>query len=196
MVEYKILLGYVAVAIALLAYGLYLRSIFKGRTKPHAFSWLLWGVLTGMIFVAQMLKGGGAGGWVTGVSSIVCFIIGFSALYVKDERGFSVFDWTFLAIATVALLSWLFTKNPTYSVVLVTFIDVLGYGSTLKKGYTKPHEEMITSFALNSLKYAVALFALQSYSVATWLYPAALVFMNGLVAAMVAYRRTKIHIRT
>ena len=100
--DIKTLLGYLAVLTALVAYGFYLDSIWKGRTKPHAFSWLLWGLLTGIVFTAQVIKGGGAGAWVTGVSSVICFIIGVAALF-KDERGFSKFDWVFLSAALAAL---------------------------------------------------------------------------------------------
>ncbi len=135
-----------------------------------------------------MVKGGGSGAWVTGVSSIVCFAIGFIALK-KDERGFSRFDWMFLGAALVALLLWFFYKDPTVSIILVTLVDVLGYASTLRKGYLHPSEENITSFGLNSLKFVAAIFALQSYSLVTWLYPGALIIMNGSVAILVAIRR-------
>ncbi len=186
--DIKNLLGYLSVLTALIGYGLYLRSIWLGKTRPHAFSWLLWALLTGIVFVAQVLKVGGAGAWVTGVSSVICLLIGISALF-KDERGFSKFDWVFLSAALAALFVWFFTKNVTASVVLVTIIDVLGYASTIRKGYRYPHEEMATSFSLNSLKYVFALFALQAYSIATVLYPASLIFMNGLVAVLVVVRR-------
>jgi|SRR3989344_33692 len=186
--DLKILLGLLAVITALVAYGIYLSSIWRGRTKPHAFSWLLWGLLTGIIFAAQILKGGGAGAWVTGVSSLICFLIGIVALF-KDERGFSRFDWLFLGAALVALGTWFFTKDVTASVVLITLVDVLGYASTIRKGYRYPHEELATSFSLNSLKFVFAIFALQTYSIATVLYPASLIFMNGFVAILVVFRR-------
>ena len=55
----------------------------------------------------------------------------------------------------------------------------LGYGSTIKKGWIEPQKDSVTSFALNSAKFVPSLFALQSYSLATWLYPATLVLMNA-----------------
>ena len=185
---YKIFLGYLAVGVGLAGYSFYLRSIFKGRTKPHAFSWLLWGILTGIVFVAQLVKGGGSGSWATGMSSVVCFSIGFIGLK-KDTRGFSRFDWVFLGAAVVALLCWFFTKQPTFSIMLVTTVDVLGYASTLRKGYRYPHEENVASFSMQSLKYVVSITALQSYSLVTWLYPAAMIVMNSAVAILVAARQ-------
>jgi hypothetical protein len=181
-------LGIIAVAIGVVAYSFYLRNIFIGRTRPHAFSWLLWGLLTAIVFAAQILHGGGPGAWVTGVSSIICVLIGLLALTI-DERGFALFDWLFLCAALVALLLWFAIKEPAWSIILITLVDVLGYASTLRKAYHRPGEEMVTSFALNSLKYIVGLLALQSYSLVTWMYPAALVIMNGSVVVILVARR-------
>ena len=79
--------------------------------------------------------------------------------------------------------------------MLVTLVDVLGYASTIRKGYRYPYEEMPTSFSLNSLKFVFAIFALSSYSIATVVYPASLVFMNGFVAILVIFRRQQMHAR-
>jgi len=187
----KIILGYLASVIALIAYTLYIRNILINRTKPHAFSWLLWGLLTGIVFIAQTLEGGGAGAWVTGVSSIACFIIGILA-FSKDTRGFLLFDWVFLGAALLALSFWFFVKDITTSVIIVTLVDVLGYASTLRKGWHKPGQDMVTSFGLNSIKFIFAVLALQSYSIATWLYPVAMVIMNASVAIMLLLRRRKL----
>jgi hypothetical protein len=187
----KIIFGYTASIIALVAYGLYIRNILINRTKPHAFSWLLWGLLTGIIFVAQILKGGGAGAWVTGVSSVACFLIGFLAFF-KDNRGFLYFDWIFLGAALAALSFWFFVKDITLSVIIVTLVDVLGYASTLRKGWHKPGEDMITSFGLNSIKFIFSILALSSYSIATWFYPAWMIIMNGLVVVVLVTRRNKL----
>jgi hypothetical protein len=186
--EYKIALGYLAILIGLTGYSFYIKSIFKGHTKPHSFSWLLWALITGIVFSAQITKGGGAGAWVTGVSSIVCLFIGCAGLG-KNRRPFSKFDWMFLGVALGALGLWYVTKDPTISIVLVATVDSLGYASTLRKGYLHPAEENITSFGLNSLKYIASVAALQSYSLATWLYPAAMIVMNGATAILVAVRR-------
>ncbi|MBS3070323.1 hypothetical protein J4220_02340, partial [Candidatus Micrarchaeota archaeon] len=55
--------------------------------------------------------------------------------------------------------------------------------------YRKPFEENATAFALNSLKFIVGLAALETYALATWLYPASLVLTNGAFALMLLLRR-------
>ncbi len=186
----KAIFGSAATVMALVAYTLYLTNIFRGQTKPHAFSWLLWALLTGTVFAAQLVKGGGAGAWVTGVSSVACLVIGISALRASD-RHFHTLDWVFLFGSLAALVLWFVAKNITLSVIALTVTDVLGYGPTFRKGWLKPDEDMIASFTLNSGKYVLAIIALQAYSLETWLYPASLVIMNGAVAVMLSWRRTQ-----
>jgi len=190
---YKTICGYIAIAVGLTGYSFYLRGIFSGRTKPHSFSWLLWGFLTGIVFMAQISKGGGSGAWATGVSSIVCFAIGIIA--ISKDRKFSMFDWIFLGTAVIALATWFITKDPTISVILVTIVDSLGYAFTLRKGYSYPQEENITSFTLNSLKFVFSIIALQNYTLITWLYPAAMIIMNGSTALLVGIRRKQLSLR-
>jgi hypothetical protein len=72
--NYKIVLGVVATIIGFVGYAPYLRNLFLKKTKPHAFSWLVWGILEATAFFAQISKGGGPGAWVTGASAIVVFL--------------------------------------------------------------------------------------------------------------------------
>lgn len=46
----SIALALIAVALAFVSYSFYIRDIFAGRTKPHAFTWGIWAVLAGFIF--------------------------------------------------------------------------------------------------------------------------------------------------
>ena len=78
-------LGTLSVLIGIVGYIPYFRGIFSGRTKPHAFSWLVWAVLTATGFFIQLSEGGGAGSWALGLSSIACTTIFFLALFNLSE---------------------------------------------------------------------------------------------------------------
>ena len=118
MESYKPFLGVIAVCLGLTAYLIYINSTLKSKTKPHAFSWLLWTLTTAVVFTAQVLKGGGAGSWSTGFTCIVCFIIGIISLF-KYDKAYSLSDILFISVALLALVPWFFTKDPTTSVVLI-----------------------------------------------------------------------------
>jgi hypothetical protein len=181
-------LGVIAVCLGLAAYVIYISSTLKNKIKPHAFSWLLWTLTTAIVFIAQVMKGGGAGSWSTGVTCIVCFAIGIISLF-KYDKAYSLSDILFIGIALLALIPWYFTKDPTASVILIASVDVLGYGPTIRKSYHYPHEEKAISFGLNSVKHLFSFLALQNYIIATWIYPASQIFMNSLVVVLLLIRR-------
>lgn len=188
MVEIKIILGTIAVIIALIGYVPYFRDIFRGKTKPHAYSWLVWGILTGIGFFGQILNKGGAGAWVTGITALICFTIFFFALK-KGERNITFSDKLTLFGAFIAMLSWYLTSNPLSALILVIITDALGFFPTFRKSYHKPKEETMLTFFLNGLKFAIALFALETYSLNTYLYPVYLILANWIFVGMLIVRR-------
>lgn len=187
----KTTLGIIATVIALVAYIPYFRNIFSGKTKPHAFSWLVWGSLTAIGFAGQVAENAGPGAWVTGFTAFVCFFI-FMAALVKGEKDIVLIDWLSLLGAGFALLFWWITQGPLLSVILITLIDALGFFPTFRKSYYKPEQETAITFALSGLKFVIAIAALENFSVVTWLYPASLVVMNGLFVTMLIIRRKQL----
>jgi hypothetical protein len=107
----------------------------------------------------------------------------------KGTRHFDRFDWFTLLAALLSIIVWKFTKDPTFSVIIVTIIDAIGFIPTYRKGYWKPNEENISLYSFSAIKYIFSLFALRSYSLATWLFPASLILTNGLFVIMLVIRR-------
>lgn len=143
-------LGIIAVIIGIIGYFAYFRDIFAGRTKPHAFSWLVWGILTGIGFFGQRADNAGPGAWVTGFTAVVCLIVFILAIF-RGEKQIVLVDWLSLFGAFVAMGLWALTKGPLLSVILVTIIDALGFFPTFRKSYFKPSEKRPFSiFSLDS----------------------------------------------
>jgi len=195
MESLKPIFGIVAICFGLLAYIIYISGIITNKTKPHAFSWLLWTLTTAIVFTAQLTKGGGAGSWSTGFTCILCLAIGIISLF-KYDKAYTRSDIIFISVALLALLPWFFTKNPTISVALIASIDAIGYAPTLRKSFYYPDEEKAASFGLNSIKHFISFMALQNYIAATWLYPVSQIFMNGIVVVLILIRRKQILVVT
>ena len=184
-------MGVLSVLLMVLAFAIYIwQTTREDGVRPHPFSWFLWGFVTGVVYLVQISQGAGAGSWVVGFTALICFLIG-GISFFKAKWHFSFFDWFCLVAGLIVFVYYLLSKNPIQSAILATATDVLGYGSTIKKGWFQPQKDSVTSFALNSAKYVPSLFALQSYSLATWLYPATLVLMNAGVAIMLLARRRR-----
>jgi len=188
---YKSILGILAVLIGFIGYVPYFRNIILGRTKPHAFSWLVWGLLTAIAFAGQVVSKGGAGAWVTGFTAFVCLAIFVLALY-KGSKDFPLIDWLSLAGAGIALLLWVATNNPVTAIILVTVIDLFGFIPTFRKSYLRPNEETMFTYSMSGLKFVVGIVALEKISLVTALYPASLVITNGLFISLLVVRRAQL----
>ena len=186
--NYKEIIGVTAIAITFVGYIPYFRDIFRGKTKPHAFSWLVWGILNAIAFAGQISDNGGPGTWAVGLTAAALFAIFGLALF-KGEKNIKPFDWFCLASAGIALVPWLLTSEPLLSVILITIIDLFGFLPTVRKAYKKPHQETLSTFILNTLKYFLIVLALRQYTFVTTLFPAAVALMNGLFVAMLLVRR-------
>ncbi len=109
---YKELLAAAAIVLTFVAFVPYVRSILAGQTKPHAFSWIVWGLGTFVVFLAQLADRGGLGAWPTGVSGIITACIAVLAYRGRSDTSITKVDWVFLVIALAALPCWLLTLQP------------------------------------------------------------------------------------
>jgi len=188
MGNYKITIGLLASLVAVLAYIPYFRDIFRGRTKPHIFSWFVWGLLGGITFAAQLVKGAGAGSWANGTTALICFIIAALAIF-RGEKNITLTDKLSFSGAILALALWLITDNPVSAVILSVLIDSLAYIPTFRKAYYKPFEETLPAFVITTVGILLSLAALEAYNVTTWLYPTALVVSNSTFIIFLIIRR-------
>lgn len=181
--------GSLAVIIGTGAYVPYIRDMARGTIKPHGFSWLIWGILTGIAFAAQIADNAGPGAWINATTTIACLGIAAYALIKAGRADITRSDWCFLIGALAAIPLWLATSTPLYSVILITIIDALGFAPTIRKGWQKPNEEQLLIFILSAVKYVFSLMGMANHTVINDFYPIALVLMNALFAGMLYYRR-------
>ena len=187
---YKPTLALIAAVISVLSFIPYFRDILRGANKPHAFSWLVWSFLTAIGFAAQVVGGAGAGAWATGITAFFCFIITGLA-FKKGEKNITRGDWICLLAALAAIPLWLLTKGPLLSVILISIIDLIGFIPTIRKTLKKPHEETLSVYAISTVKFALAILALEHYSLVTWLYPTCLATQNAVFVGVIWVRRRR-----
>lgn len=189
--DFKQLLGIIAIIVAFCAYIPYFRNMISGKTKPHAFTWLIWGTLTGIAFAGQVAEHGGAGAWVTGFSAAICVLIGLYAL-IKGTRDIALLDWISLGGAVIAIGMWFLTSTPLISVILISVIDALGFVPTFRKSFHRPYEETVFTFFVSAIKLVLGVSALSNFSMVTALYPLSLVASNLIFITMVLVRRRQL----
>ncbi len=188
---YRDVLGIAATVLALISYVPYFRDIVARKTRPHAFTWLIWGALTAIAFVGQIVGQAGPGAWVTGFTALVCLVIAGIAAF-DGERDITRLDWLALAGAVIALIAWFLTRGPLLSVILITIIDNVGFVPTLRKSYHRPHEETLSTYAMSGFKWLLGLVALERFTVTTALFPLAIVVASWLFVVMLLIRRRQL----
>ena len=182
----------IAIAITLYAFIPYIRLILRKEVQPHVFSWIIWGSTTFIVFLAQLEGNGGLGAWPIGVSGIVTITIAILAFANKRELVITRLDWFFFVTAMSSLPCWYFTSNPLWAVVILTTIDVLGFGPTIRKVYGSPHKESLLFFILFIIRNFIAIMALETYSVTTVLFPAATGVACILLIFLIVIRKKQV----
>ena len=184
----KDMFGLLSLVLSVVSYVPYARSIFVANTKPHAFTWLVWGAVMAIAFVAQLLDKAGAGSWATGLSAAFCLGIGVVALF-RGEKHITRGDWIALVITLLAIPLWVVTSDPLWSVLLVTGIDAVAYYPTFRKSYAKPDEELAFKYVLTVIRYLFSLLALEHYTVVTSVYQLVSIVMEMAIVVMLLWRR-------
>lgn len=175
-------------AFAFASAGVYIVSILRGRSKPHIFTRLIFGILETIVFAAQLVSGGGPGAWVTGLSAL--FAVAIAILCIKfGTKDITHIDW-FLFLGALACIGiWVATNDPLWAVTLAVTIDVLAMIPTYRKTWSSPNTESVLAWLLGTAKYFCSIFALSTFSLITLMYPIEVVVVNTVLIAIILYRR-------
>jgi len=194
MIDDKAFWGGIAVVLSLAGLLPYLYGMFKGKLKPHLFTWLLWSLMTVIAAAAQILGGAGAGAWPTLITAVLCVVILIGSFFC-GEKNITRSDWVMLGLGLLAIPLWLVTKDPTASIILVTFIDLSAFVPTFRKAWHKPWEESLNNCLTSLAKHACTLFALDQVNIVTALFPAAILLANVGISTMLIMRRRQLGAR-
>ncbi len=186
---YKEILSGIAIVLTLMAFIPYIRAIFNGAIRPHVFSWVIWGATTFLAFLAQLEDKGGVGAWPIGVSGSIMIFIAFLAYLKRADVTITKTDWLFFVSALSSLPLWYLTSDPLWAVVLLTTVDVIGFGPTVRKAYHFPYSESLLFFGLFAVRNLLVMMAFENYSVTTLLFPAVIAAVCVALIVMSTYRR-------
>lgn len=189
--DYHVILGAIAAVGSLFGYALYFRSVFKGLTKPHPFSWLIFFVIDATVFVAQVVSGAGPGAWVIGISSFMNGVVFLFALTRGEKRIVSI-DWVCLACALLGIILWWITNDPLSGVLFAAAADALAKIPTLRKSYVRPDEESISLWSFDVGKFLLSIAALSSLTYTTALFPAEAALTNAVLIVLILLRRRQL----
>lgn len=165
----------------------YLRDVYLNKIQPHPFTWLVWSIVSCIIFFGAVAKGGGLGTIPILASEIFTVAIFIFSL----KHGFKnvkKVDVLFLAIALLSLIPWYLTKDPTISVIIAVFIDLVAFVPTLRKTYLQPRTENYILYLMNVFRHILIMFSLDAYNIATTLHSIAMMITNSVMMYFIVVR--------
>lgn len=186
--DYHVVLGAIAAFLGVVGYSLYYPSILRGITKPHLFTWFTYFLIDVIVFAAQFVSGAGPGAWVTLTGVVGTFGVTVLALRF-GEKHITKSDWISFIGALFAILLWKATSDPLGAVVISVVINFLAIAPTIRKSYVKPHEESLSIWVLDTIRFSVSIAALASFNLTTAFFPAALVTGNLILIGTILIRR-------
>lgn len=167
----------------------YIKSIIYDTTKPNLVSWFIWTLapLTG--FFLQIKAGAGmaaSGVFIAGFFPLLTIIV---CLVRKNSYwSISFFDVVCGALAIIALILYVLTNNLTISIIFAVLSDALAYLPTLKKSWSFPESESVTTYLGGFINNIFALLIITKWDFNIYFFPAYLVFSNLLVILCI-YRK-------
>lgn len=184
----KIVASIVATLIAIVGIFPYIRDIFSLKTKPHIYTWIIWGLTQGTALFGIWYGGGGWGALNLTVGMLLVMgVIFFSFKY--GTKNITKFDTLVLIAALCAILVWWQLHQPVLSVVMVSIIDVMGYIPSFRKSYTEPWSETLVTWFAFSISNCFALLALNEHNLLTMTYLVSITCANFAIILFCLFRR-------
>ncbi len=187
----KEIIGSIAVILTFVSYIPYYRDIFRGKTHPHVYSWSLWGLLTILLVALQIRGGAGPAVWVTASAGLLC--LGVVLLSLKNgKKDITTSDTVTALLSLVAIFFWLVVDQPVTSIILVILADLLAFIPTIRKSYFQPYSETLSLYVTNSLRFVLALFAVEKYTFLSTAWIIAWIVGNVVLSVLLVVRRKRV----
>jgi hypothetical protein len=185
MFEFLVLIAASATLIAAIAY---IRSMFKGQTKPNRVTWLMWTIAP---FTAAFAAFSNGTTWaavpvlMSGLSPLLILLASF--LNKKAYWKLSKFDYACGALSALALVLWYITENPNVAIVFAIFSDALAATPTLRKAWQSPESESRWPFLVGVFSPITSFLVAPEWTFSEIAFPAYLIFINILLVFSVRH---------
>jgi hypothetical protein len=183
--------GIAAGAIALVAIVPYVRDILRGSTIPQRFSWLVWCVLSIVVFASQ--RADGASWSLVLVAAHVLMTVAVLLFAVRRGMGGGTpLDWALLGVAGAGVVGWQLADDPTIATGCAVLADAAAVAMMLPKTYRNPYTETLSSYVLGAVSSLCAVAAVGTLDVALLAYPVYLAVTGSLLSLVIAGRRRQL----
>ena len=187
----KIVASTLATGIAIVAYIPYLIDMFRGKNKPHLYTWISITLVTAVVAYIQLIGGAGIGAIPTIIGVIIDVIILFYC-FRFGTKDIVFIDKVCLAISIIGVIFYAILNNqPVVSLAIVTAAEIISFVPTFRKTRNDPYSESLTSYYLLMIKLILILVALEKYNLLTVSYSALWLTVFVVFLSATYYWRSK-----
>lgn len=181
--HHSALIGQLAGLVAISTLVPYVRSIFKGITKPNRATWLIWACVQTVLLASYHSSGATTTIWLAASFTAIPIIV-FLLSIKYGVGGYKGLDIFCLTGAAIGLLLWKLTDSPELTLYINIFVDFLGFLPTIKKTYLQPGTEDTLAWAVGTLATILNVFALTTWELKIAVYPVYLLITNMTVTIL------------
>lgn len=172
---------YLGTAISLLFTFQYIKSIFRGGTRPNMVSWLVWSLAPFIAVFLGYKAGGGIsllGAFMSGFSPLLIFIF---CLFKKDSFWKITLLDVFCGILSLfALVCYVLINSLWISVIFAILSDLLAYVPTYIKTWKYSETENTSAYWGGILSNGIALLIIKDWSFAIYAFSFYIVLANTI----------------
>jgi len=179
MLEYLV---FIAALGSLLAASVYIRSMFKGQTKPNRITWLMW-TIAPLVATAASVSNGVSWAVIPVFMSGFCPLLVFTASFFSKKAYWklSTFDYLCGILSGLAVVLWLITSNPNLAIIFAIAGDALAAVPTLTKAWHNPETESAWPFIIGTFSPLTSFLTAATWAFSEVAFPAYLVATNALI---------------
>ena len=144
----------------------YIRDVYRLKTKPHIYTWLIFTLISLAVAIISFFHGGGLGTlgilYGTALNAVVTVL----ALRY-GTHNITRSDTALMLSALAALCVWLFLRDPLVTIMLITAIRAVSYIPTIRKSYGHPWDETLISWIGFTIGNICTIASFTSYNLLT-----------------------------
>jgi len=188
--DLKLISAIISIASVVVGFYTYFRDIFKRKTAPHLYTWLIWGITQGTATVASW-HGGGKFGAISLAAGTILVIAVFCITIKYGTKNITKGDAILLFVALLAIIVWWRMDDPLIAVLMVTGIDAIGFIFTFRKSFAEPWSETLSFWASMAMASVFLIVSTAQYNFLTVTY-AAMLLMGNITVWMICFFRRRV----
>lgn len=187
--DIKSILGMIAGLIALLAYIVYIISIFRGKSKPNRATWWIWAFMGLVLALSYKFSGANNTVWVPYIEFLGPFSIALLSIKYGEGGLKNKTDLICLFGAITSIILWIIFDNPVIALVTNLAVDSFAIVPTIKKSYLRPEGEDFWAWFGTGLADTLNMFAVERFTFAVLLYPIYMLISDLIIIFILLLRK-------